>query len=153
MMRTKFLKIPVALLAIALFAAGCGASDDSSSLTKAQLIAKADEICAKADKAQLKGLAEAAETKSIDQRDTTEQEALVVSKGLPPIQKEAEEIRALGAPAGTEDEIEAIVDGIEKAVDRAEEKPSSIEKATGTPFDGVDKLAAEFGFKACSQAL
>lgn len=49
--------------------------------------------------------------------------------------------------------IEAIVAGIEAAVKEAAENPQSAEKIKGNPFNQVDKLAKEYGFKACAQAL
>jgi hypothetical protein len=129
-----------ATFAIALILAGCGGSDSTaSSLTKAQFIKQADAICAKTDKAVLAAISEA----GVGERK-------VLIAGLQPVQKEAEEISALGAPSGDEEAIAAIVAGIEAAVRKAEN--TSLPAAKGA-FAKVDALSAKYGFDDCAKAL
>jgi hypothetical protein len=145
--------------------AGCGSSESSSSddataatvttnsdLTKAELIKQGDEICEETDKAQEVGLKAYTQKHPEAQSDEKEQSKMVIAVGLPPIQEEAEELAALGAPSGDEDEVTAIVEGIEGAVEKGEDDPGSL-LAGSTPFDAVDKLAAEYGFQVCKNAL
>lgn len=71
--------------------------------------------------------------------------------GLPPIQATAEELGELGAPEGDEEQIAAIIEGMEETVEASEEEPMSVIEGTGSgsggPFDEVNKLAAKYGFK------
>jgi hypothetical protein len=154
-------RLALALLAFAAtvaLLAGCGggSGDDSTSsgteaMTKAAFIKRADAICAKTDKTQ-----EAALEDFFDQRPNAKptqalNEKVVVVVGLPAVQTEAEEIAALPVPEGDEDEIQAIVDGVEEAVEKGEADPSSlVGKGTSGPFEAVGKLAGEYGFKACA---
>ena len=70
----------------------------------------------------------------------------------PAIQRQAEEIDALGAPSGDEEEVEAIVEALEAGAEEAEEDPGTIvEGKTSGPFAEANKLAGEYGFKVCGQ--
>lgn len=133
---------------------GCGSSGDSPPLTKAEFIKQGDAICEKTDKKQtasLKSYSKQHPPKSNTSKAA--QEKLITTVGLPPIQTEAEELAALSAPSGDEEEIDAIVEGIEKAVEKGEDDPSSLLTASGGPFEPVNKLAGNYGFKACNNVL
>jgi hypothetical protein len=145
----------ITALVFASFAIGCGNSGDSSTaaLTKAEFIKRGDAICEKTDEAQKAGLKAYTEKHPKSQTTPTGVKDAVVAAGLPPIQSEAEELAELGAPNGDEAEVEAIIKGIEDALARAEKDPGSLLKTEGNPFVGVDKLADEYGFKACNNAL
>jgi hypothetical protein len=147
-----------ALLALALLAAGCGGGGGTATatapLSKAQFIKRGDAICEKTDKTQNSAIRKYTAKHPKGASTKAGQDELITSIGLPPIQQEAEELGALGAPRGDEGKVEAIVNGIEEAVGKAEEEPESTNKAgAANPFTGVDKLAGEYGFKACAFAL
>jgi hypothetical protein len=75
----------------------------------------------------------------------------VIKLGLPQIQVEAEELDELGAPEGDEEQIDAIVAGIEDGLKKAEEDPISTNKSgAANPFAAVDKLTTDYGFKVCN---
>ncbi len=137
---------------LVLVAAGCGGGGSttttSASLSKAQFIKQADAICEQADKAQIVALTTATKGMSSQQLKSPAVQAEVGEKGLQPLLVEAEEIAELGAPQGDEAKIAAIVEGIEKAVEKSEGNPTVIEVS----FAPVNKLAALYGFKACSEA-
>jgi hypothetical protein len=160
----------VAAVAMTSIAAGCGGGNDQgtgsaastgatssptsskATLTKAEFIKQADAICEKTDKVQEAGLKAYLQKKPEAQSTKAGQSKMVLAVGLPPIQTEAEELAELGAPSGDEAKVAAIVDGIEKAVEKGEAEPGSL--LTGSsPFTEVDKLAGEYGFKACNNAL
>jgi hypothetical protein len=145
------------VVALASLAPGCGggSGSDSSSpnaLPKALFIKRADAICEKADKVQEAGLRRAL-AKAEGSLAKGRENNLISSVGLPPIQTEAEELRELGAPSGDGDKIDAIIGGIEEAVEKAEENPHSVTGKAGNPFNEVDELARAYGFKVCSEAL
>jgi hypothetical protein len=154
-----------ALVGIALVVTACGVSgDDSSSRasgdssgtpTKAEFIKRADQICEQVDDTQKAALRSffanhpnLAETQSVN-------EELVQVIGVPPLQAEARQWDALPVPAGDEEEIQAIMDGMKEAVEKAEDDPSVLAnlKTGAGPFAVVGKLAREYGFKACALPL
>jgi hypothetical protein len=158
----------IVVLAFASVVVGCGGSSDDSnsssaqptseSLTKAEFIKQGDAICKATDEKQ-KAVLNAylkKEKPEISSKEAEEalQIKMVEAAGLPPIQAEAEELGELEAPSGDEAEIAAIVAGIEEAAEKAKEDPTSLlEGAPKGPFTDVDKLATEYGFKACNNAL
>jgi hypothetical protein len=120
--------------------------------TKAAFIAEADAICKATDKEQAVRLALVSRAKPKGLKKP-EQEQAVLGAGLPPIQREVEQLRALDPPSEDAAKVEAILKGIERAVDEAKADPASVLSTAGNPFNAVDKLAAEYGFKACANAL
>lgn len=144
--------VPVALLLMGV-AIGCGGSDETSSLTKAQFIKQADAACARADAAQSKALAAYAKSESKLPSSKAGQEEIVMKIGLPPVEVGVEEISALGAPDGEEDEVDALIAAWETAIEDAEADPLTVTKPAGNPFNEADKLAAAFGLKGCSEIL
>jgi protein-tyrosine-phosphatase len=148
----------VASLSSGLLVAGCGGGDDStgstSSLTRAEFIKQADGICEKADK-EIEGEVEAfAEENGIptDKEPSDEvKEELVVEVIVPNIEKQAEDISALGAPSGEEDEVGEIVAGIESAASETADDPSAVITGEEGAFEDVNKQAQEYGLKVCGE--
>lgn len=153
-MNTQLFKSMLAVGALALLLAGCGGGDDTTSLTKSQFIKQADAICKKADEEQVADLARVekeltGQTKGPNATDEN-QEKLIVDGGMPAVQKQAEEIAALGAPEGSEDEVDAIVTATEEGVVKAEEDPlGPLENF----FAEADKLSKAFGLEECAETL
>ncbi len=150
-MLRQFLKALAVAAVAAFLAAGCGSSGETSSLTKAQFIKKADAICDKVDKKQLAALQQAIKAEPGAAKTAAAQEAIIVAAALPPIQAEAEELAQLSPPSGDEEEIEAIVAGIEAAVTESEEDPSDLAAGRRGSFAKPDKLAKEYGMDSCSE--
>lgn len=163
--------------ALAAFAAGCGGGDDAGSaaqntgstssnagnassseapagpegapggeLTKAELIEQGDAIC---ERGRTKAEAEIGR-KLKSNASKAEASEVIISVSLPAIQAQTEEMGALDAPSGDEAEIEAIVQSVKDAVAAAEKNPSLLSEK-GSPFVKADKLATQYGFKACGQ--
>lgn len=151
----------MSLAAVALLAVGCGSSADGEgntteeeAVTKAAFIKQADAICEQTDKTQK--TEQRAFEKKYPEADSSDpwQEKIVVEVGLPPVQTMAEELSELSVPSGDEEEIEAIVDGLEQGVDEAQANPSSmLKKGSAGPFTEVFKLTKEYGFKACATPI
>ena len=151
-MNIRVANILLLALVVALGVASCGGSDDEPALTKAQFIKQAEAICQKADKAQYRGLALADEDKGVPKGETPEE--AIVTAALDPVQKQAEEIAELEPPEGDEEQIEAIVKGMEAGVRQGKEEGESAFTGGRDPFAEVDKLSGEYGFKnPCSEAL
>lgn len=157
-----------ALLAIA----GCGGGDstaegggstgggsDSSStvaatITKAQLIEKADAICRKTDADQKSAYDS---YKTLNPQATQSRAGAVeavAAAGLPPIEVELAEITALGAPKGDEEEVGKFLDTLERALSAAKKNPAVLVSQIPDPLFGrVEKLGSKYGFKDCAKAL
>jgi hypothetical protein len=143
------------VVAIAVIAAGCGSSssDSTSSLTKAEFIKQGDAICEKGnknDEAEFEAFAKENNISQSKEPSKAQEEELVKTVILPSISTQAEELGELGAPSGEEDQVNAIVEGVEEAVEKAEEDPSTVLKGNG-PFEEVDTLTKEYGLKVCGQ--
>jgi hypothetical protein len=121
-------------------------------LSRAEVIKQGDAICERADARQDAGLRGYAKRNPGDQASRAEREELISAVGLPPLQVEAEELADLLPPAEDAEKIQAIVAGIEAAVEAGEENPGRLMSSAGTPFADVGKLAREYGFKACATA-
>lgn len=140
-------------IAIALVVTGCGGGDDGSAEapTKAEFVARADRICERTDQAQREAVKDYFKARPNVAVNQAANEKVVLAVGLPAIKKETEELDALSVPEGDEDEVEAIIDGLEEAIEEGEEDPGGLVslKAGLGPFAEVGKLADEYGFKAC----
>jgi maltose-binding protein MalE len=158
----KIISIALVAFVVLVATAGCGSSSDSSadstsSLTKAALIKQGDAICKKGDDGIATALQAFLAKKHLSPEKpmtpALEKEALN-TVALPSLQKQAEEIAALGAPSGDEAEVSAIVEGLETAVKEGEEDPLSLNAPSGKARNSlveVNKLAQEYGFKVCGQ--
>jgi hypothetical protein len=151
------------LLVLVFAVTGCGSSDSGSSSTqaaappptKSEFLKKADGICAETDLAQTaafkKFIAKHGGAKEAEQ--SVEKE-FVVKVGLPMVQTEAEEVGALVAPKGDEQEVQKVVTAMETGVREAEAEPERLLKGPSeSPFTSVEKLAGAYGFKACAAPL
>jgi hypothetical protein len=148
------------VLFLAVVVVGCGdsgednANDESAAPSKAEFIKRAEAICEQTDKAQ--EAAQVAFQKKYPEADSSTrwEEKIVVAAGLPSIQIQAEKLAVLSPPSGDEEEIEAIVEGMEEAVKEARAEPSSmLQKGSAGPFTEVVKLARAYGFEACAAPL
>ena len=146
------MRIPVLLLgsvlAVGLIAAGCGGGDDDSdtttSLTKAEWIAKADAICQQGNQE----INQAAQQQFGSQKPTTAAvQQFATGTALPNTQTQVDKIRALGAPSGDEDHVNEILDTVQADIDKAK-SAGDIEDST---FADGNALAKQYGLKVCGQ--
>ncbi len=146
--------LSTALLAVLL--AGCGGGDDeettTEALNKAEFIVQGDEICTEADKEIEAGANAFAEENEIDTANPTDKqsEEVVLEVFVPSVREQAEAIDELGAPAGDEAEVEAIVASLEAASDELEDDPSLL-FGSDNPMAEASELAVDFGFTVCGQ--
>lgn len=145
-MKNKTTILVAAALATGLIAAGCGGDDDSDSssdLTKAEFITQADAICKSGNDA----LNAAPQPKS--QADV---EAFVTSTVVPNVQKQVDGVRDLGAPSGDEDQINAMLDSVQKGIDTLEADPSIVtQQGAEDPFADGNQKAKDYGLQECGQ--
>jgi hypothetical protein len=147
-MRKKILSIGSLFLALlclgAVAAAGCGSSGSNTSLTMKEFENRAEAICNRAESEQLKRAV--AYTKS---HPNAEDKDLVEPVGLPPIEKEIEQLAALGMleGKGATDAAE-LVDELEAGLEEAQKNPQSL-LGSETPFDRSNELARKLGLNVC----
>jgi hypothetical protein len=153
-MQARIAQISILVFALTLAAVGCGGDDDQPALTKAQFIKQADRICKEADEARYEAIERITKRISSPKGLQREEEKEILTEGLEPTQKQAEEIRELGAPEGDEQTIEAYLNRLEESVKEAEEGTlADLDNRKNNPFTEVDAMATEYGFKACREAL
>jgi hypothetical protein len=146
------------VVAIAVVAAGCGSSSDSTestaSLTKAEFIKQGDAICKKGNKEIEEGFESFAKENNLPQhKEPTKAQGkeLVETVIVPEIKAQAEGIRALGTPSGDEAQVSAMLDSLDEGIEEAEEDPEALFAAKSDPFASANKQAKEYGLKVCGQ--
>jgi hypothetical protein len=150
------------VILLAAIAAGCGGGDDTSGtssggdetaagLSKAAFIKQGDAICADANEQGEKDAEEFAEDNDFQLEKATEAELeqAVADVLVPSLNRQAEEIGALGAPEGDEQQVEAIVASLEDAATAIEEDPSLAFEAE--VLKKPSQLATNYGFKVCGE--
>ena len=150
-MRARFV-VPLAGLIAVLAVAGCGGGDSSSStaaLSKSEFLAQGNTICEKGDKA-INEAGKKVFTQSQAPSQAT-QEKFVTDTVIPSIQSQIDAIDALPAPSGDEDQVQAIVDAAQSALDKAKQDPSLItDQSQGSdPFAQANKLTDDYGLTKC----
>jgi hypothetical protein len=135
----------VAVLAVA----GCGGGDETSSLTKAEFVKQGNAVC-KEKKSEREDLFQTF-TKEVGSGDVTkaDQEALVAEVLQPPYEATIEGLKDLGAPEGDEQQIEAITEAMEKALEKAEANPL-VSLRTNIQFAEANALAVKYGLTDCT---
>jgi hypothetical protein len=157
-------------MSAALIVAGCGGSGNStngdlgevtvetSSLSKAEFMKRADAIC-KTNKAQLiheyklfvtSALAEAKSNSASKSDEKASQRKLVDTLVVPSFEKDIEEISALGAPKGDEQEITSLLDSLKKELERLQQDPSKVLDAS---FARTSKMAQAYGLSGCADSV
>lgn len=165
-MRKGILVSALTAIVLAAVVAGCGGGDDSSTSgatsaggeetvaagpSKAQFIKEGDAICADANEQGEKEAEEFAEDNDFQLEKATEAELerAVADVLVPSLNRQAEELGALEAPEGDEQQIEAIVTSLEDAAAAIEEDPSRAFEAEA--LKKPSQLAARYGFKVCGE--
>jgi hypothetical protein len=148
----------VGSLAIALIVAGCGGSGDgevsTSSLSKAEFIKKADAACTRGNKrveADFATFIKKTHFQLSENPTKAEVDSLLHTVVIPAVEREVAEIRALGAPSGDEERIEAILVAVEEGIETAEKNPKIALENTSIAFGIAQRLAKEYGLQVCTQ--
>ena len=149
MKKGAFLTLVAALVALLAFA-GCGGDDETTTLTKAEFTKQANAGCKEHQKERDELFKKV--TNELDPSEVTraDQERLISEVLLPPFEKDIENLKSLGAPAGDEQKVEAIVEEMEKAVDKVEAKPL-VALRTNSQFAEARAAAVKYGLDDCVQ--
>ena len=150
------------VLALAVVAAGCGGSDDSTdtgaaataTLTKAELIKQGDAICKEGNEEIEAGFERFEEEKGIpkNQEPSRAQGVEIVETViLPNLASQSESIRGLGAPAGEEKQVGELLDSLDQAIATAEGDPKALFDEDTDPFAAANAKAQAYGFAECGE--
>ena len=141
-------------LAIGLLAAGCGGGGgDTTSISKAELVKKANNVCARAAKRVSSQFA--ALVAGYDGKDPkgdalkAAQKKIVETVLAPNKRSEIEQLRKIGTPTGGEAQVEAIVEGLERGIEEAEAQPTLAVTGKVKSFADVERRAGEYGLTGC----
>jgi hypothetical protein len=148
-----FLAVLAAFALMAAVVAGCGDDDSetTATITKAELIKQGDQICEKANEASETEAEEFAEENDFTLEKASEEqiEEAVSEVLVPNLNGQAEDLEALGAPEGDEEQVEEIIVSLEGAADKIEDDPSLVFE--GEVLEEPSKLAEAYGFKVCGE--
>jgi hypothetical protein len=128
-----------------------GGGEDASASAKAVFIRSGDAACTKNNTTTNLEVEKFFEAESKAGKSETEiQETSVEEIIAPGIGRQAEVLEELGAPAGEEDAVAAIVEAIEEGAEKAEEAPDTLFAEDGPgAFAKASTLARAYGFKVC----
>lgn len=143
-------------LAAGSVAAGCGGGGDTTTqqaaLTRSAFVAKANQICKRGNR----DLQQAGRKffKSLElsgnQRPTAEQvQQFATQTAIPNIQAQITAVEALPAPPDDADQVKAITESAQQAVDKLKQDPSLLQ-SSNDPFAEANKLAKQYGIDECA---
>lgn len=156
--------------------AGCGGGDDQgtttgsgttaatsgdgqavrqTSITKAELVAKANGFCTKQMRQLKAKLRQSLEGTQGSQKAAYQQKVLrqlAQDVIAPAMQAEAEELRTLGAPAGDEEQVQAIAEALEAIAAEGREDPAGL-VANAAAFTKAQALAGKYDLGSCGRTV
>jgi hypothetical protein len=152
--------IALAAVAATLVVAGCGGGGGgdptvtTGSLSKEAFVKKADAICTKGNARLQKGFAlylrkNKKSIIALRHPSKADYDGLIGGVLVPNLEREIKEIRALGAPAGDEERIEAIFTAWEEGIEVAENDPNAVRHSSEAIFGIGSRLAKEYGLEVC----
>jgi hypothetical protein len=148
-MRIRYLLLALTAAALLPVLGGCGDSSEEASAEATMPLErygfKTDLICSNGSIEQTE-LA----TVYLEKHPQAEEQDMVLPAMVPPIEKEIEELHALGLPQGHEEEAEAFLEEMEKALEALKEEPEELSQKNN-PFEKANQLAAKLGLGDCSQ--
>lgn len=149
------------LAVLMLVAVGCGGDSDSgaaeisietSSLSKSQFVERANKICVNGLKKVVAGLGSytsknASKKKGEEELNADAARAVIV----PEIESQIDEIVALGAPGGDEEEVEAFLSAQQESLDSLKSaKRVSLTEELNKTFEEAGDLAVAYGISECN---
>jgi hypothetical protein len=146
--------VALAAASLAIFTlASCGSDRGTTdeSLSKAEFIKQADQICSKTEKRQL-ALVSAFEEKKQAGGGGSPEEELVLAAGLPPVKEQLQELAELPLPESGSGEVKSYLGALEDGVAAVEANPSLLLSVDSDPFAGAESEAKKVGFKVCRGA-
>lgn len=152
--------VAAALTLMVAIAAGCGSAPDKGpngaasdkAPTKAAFLKRANAICERRVKGNQVAAGKIFNGANKPTKDTLPR--FVSERILPSSRKEIDAIRKLDPPEGDEDQVKAILDSADSAIDKVEANPKLVVALGGSkdPFAESNKLSRDYGLKGCGGA-
>jgi hypothetical protein len=147
------LAVLAALVALAAIVAGCGGDDSETTetLTKVEFIKQGDQICEEANEQSETEAEEFAEENDfkLEKASDEQLEEAVAEILVPSLNQQIEDLEALGAPEGDEEQVEEIIVSLEDAAGEIEDDPGIVFE--GEVLKEPSELAEDYGFKVCGE--
>jgi hypothetical protein len=149
----KLLTAAAAAAVLVLLVAGCGGGDETTdetvTLTKAEFIEQGDAICQEGNDSSEKEAEEFAEENdfTLEKASKEQLEEAVGEVLVANLNGQLEDLEALGAPEGDEEQVDEIFVSLEGAIEEIDEDPSLVFK--GEVLEEPGELAKDYGFKVC----
>jgi hypothetical protein len=141
--------ILIGALAIAAIVAGCGGDDETTELSKAEYVKKANAACKKIG---LESSGELTAYLSKNAKDGSlsqaQQEELLGNVVIPSVEKQIDMLEELGIPESGEAPVGALIDELERVVQTAEEDPLKV-AGESAPFGKAETVADEYELEFC----
>ncbi len=149
------LSFAVVALAAAALVAGCGGDEEpddfspvvSEPLSKVEFLREADRICFSSE-ARIEAAADDLVTARGDP-DPAEVERIAIALVVPALEAEVTAIRALGAPPGDEEQVDAILAATEDGIAAIEADPRGLLDGIPAPLRRAQRLAEAYGSQQC----
>jgi hypothetical protein len=135
----------IAILTVGFVAAGCGGGDDN--LTKAEFLKQGNEICKKGSQ-QIDKEAKKVFT-SNQEPSQAEFNKFVTGTVIPSTQGQIDDIRDLNPPSDDEDQVNAILDSAQAALDKTKQDPTLLQGGKNDPFKKTNQLSKAYGLTVC----
>jgi hypothetical protein len=134
----------LAVLAVGLVAAGCGGGEDH--LTKAEFLKQGNAVCKKGN-----DQIDKAANQTFGKKHPSQAELNTFANDtlIPVVQQEIDGIRDLNPPSEDADQVNAIVDEAQAALDKGKDDPSLLTSEKADPFKKANQLANDYGLKEC----
>jgi len=143
------LSLLAALTLLAL--AACGGDDGAASDETADFIAKADEICRRADEEAVAQIGRKFAGLDPENAKPRELRRLAEEILVPSMKKQLKELRALLAPEADADELNRIYAKLEASIDEVLDDPTLVLAGSTPSLQEATQLASDFGFKECGR--
>ena len=135
----------VAILSVGLVALGCGGGEDH--LTKAEFLQQGNAVCKKGnDQIDKAGKQLFGNKKKPSKADLNK---FANDTLIPVVQTEIDGIGDLNPPSADEDQVNAIVDEAEAALDKGKADTTLLTSNKSDPFKKANKLANDYGLTEC----
>lgn len=147
----------VAALIVGVFAAGCGSSsstttETTAAITKAEFVKQGNAVCTKGEKEQQAEFTAYAKKNGLkeNQEPTKAQQTEIAETVLAPnIQSQIDGVKALGAPSGEEQQVNAALETSQQTLDKAKANPALF-FGNESLFVAAGKQLHALGLKDCA---
>jgi hypothetical protein len=147
----------VAVLVIGVCVAGCGSSsstttETTASISKAEFVKQGNAICAKGNKAQeaeTNAYAKKHGLKENKEPTKAQQTEIVETVFVPNIQSQIDAVKALGAPSGEEQQVNAALETSQQTLNKAKANPALF-FGNENLFAAAGKQLHALGLKECA---